>query len=360
MRNISILIKPASSSCNLRCSYCFYNDVSENRCVANYGILSLEKASSLIDKAISAIDDNGTVNLAFQGGEPTIAGLDWFKEFVNIVNSKINKQKVNYALQTNCTLVNEDWCKFFYDNHFLIGISLDGSGKNMDKFRLDANGNSVFIKIMKNIELLKKYKVEFNILTVVTESLAKDPEKLYDFYSKNKLEYIQLIPCLPSLNDDHIMDKEALTPESYADFYKSFFDKWYKGTVSGKMMSVNLFDNLIEMINGRMPYQCGMLGKCQNQYVLEGDGSVYPCDFFVLDQYSLGNIESKSFKEMSEGEVAKNFVNGFAENDYCQKCKYVGGCHGGCKRQNVCYLKKDYCGYKEVLDYCLPRLSKII
>ncbi len=358
MKSISILIKPASSLCNLRCSYCFYHDVAENRNVAQYGIMDDKTTEQLIKKAFEAVKENGSVSFSFQGGEPTVAGLAYFENFIQTVNKYKENRQVNFSLQTNATLIDDNWAKFFHEQHFLIGVSLDGYQTNMDKFRYDASKQSVYFRVKKTLQLFKKYDVQYNILTVVTESLAKSPKALYNFYKENHFEYVQLIPCLPFLNGDQ---SEALTPKTYASFFKQIFDLWYEDLLKGQKMSINLFDNLIGMFQTRVPYQCGMIGSCFMQHVIEADGSVYPCDFYVLDSLKTGNINTDTFEMTHQTSTAQEFIKEKATMlKPCLSCQFKNICNGGCKRQNICYLSEEYCGYKEFLEYTFNRFKQII
>ncbi len=357
MKTISVMIKPASSLCNLRCRYCFYADISENRMTASNGIMSEETTDLVIRRIAEALDGKGTANISFQGGEPTAAGISCFRHFV----SKMKEYpdiKVNYALQTNGTLLNEEWAQFFYENKFLLGVSIDGYKLNMDAFRFDEKKQSVFDTIMANVKLLRKYKVDFNVLTVVTSDLSKHAKGLFRFYKENRFDYIQLIPCLPGFHES--TDIFALTPETYADFYNAFFDEWIKEVRKGKMYSVNLFENLYGMAHGQMPYQCGMLGRCTAQFVIESNGDTYPCDFYCLDEYLMGNLHEKSFEELRNQEVTKRFIqtSGCMKKP-CETCRYKNMCFGGCRRQNVCYLNDKTCAYQKVLDHVLPVLSRM-
>lgn len=363
MQSASFLIKPASSSCNLRCSYCFYFDVSNHREQDNYGIMDEETMNAMIDKIFADMDENGKVTFGFQGGEPTVAGLDYFKRFTQRVDAVKGTCIVNYALQTNGTLINDEWCEFFHEYKFLLGVSLDGYETNMNKFRYDAQKKGVYYRVLNGIKLLRKHNVDFNILCVITKSLAEHPKALFNYFKENKFDYVQLIPCLPSLNNDEEMNREALTPELYASFFGQFYDCWLKHLRGGHYMSVNLFDNLIGMINGNAPYQCGMLGYCSPQSVVEADGSVYPCDFFVTEDLKLGNFNEMGLVDLIKSEPSQAFLKVRAEEkEICKSCKFRNMCHGGCKRQNVCFLKDDYCGYQHFLGYVtqtLPQIAKM-
>ncbi len=348
MNQCAMLIKPASSNCNLRCKYCFYFDISEH----NRGVMNQEVSQQVIKRAFESVDEKGRIVFSFQGGEPMVAGIDYFKTFVGIVSNLKTTQQVMYSLQTNGTLINEDWADFFYEHQFLIGVSLDGYEKNMNEFRFDAQGKGVYYQVTRGIQLLRKKKVEFNILTVVTKSLAQKPEALYKYYRQNKFDFIQLIPCLPSLNADSIMDAQALTPHLYAEFFIRFFECWKKDMMQGIRMDVNLFSNVHSLVNGYPPYQCGMIGRCTAQHVVEADGSVYPCDFYAIDELKLGNFMENTIDELRNSCTYNEFKKDEAcEKKICSSCEFRAMCHGGCKRQNITYLSDEYCGYQQFLRH---------
>ncbi|WP_249028626.1 radical SAM/SPASM domain-containing protein [Tannockella kyphosi] len=353
MKQITLLIKPASSNCNLRCSYCFYNDVSEHREQKSYPMMSKETTIKLITRTVDSVDDDGIITFSFQGGEPTLAGIAYFQFFVNMVNTHKKQQTIQYCLQTNGTTMNDQWGIFFHEHNFLVGVSLDGYSQNMDLFRYDIKRNSVFQKVLRCTKLLEKHQVEYNILTVVSKQLSKEPEKLYDFYQKNHFKYVQLIPCLPSLEEGKEIDKEtALTPKDYANFFIRFHDCWKKDVQTTKYIDINIFSNVYGLLQGQAPYQCGMLGRCFLQFVIEGDGSVFPCDFYVLDDLKMGNLNDDSFLSMLQSSNANKFLKDTnPQKEPCTTCRFINICKGGCKRQNICYLDDHYCGYQALLEH---------
>ena len=354
---ISLMIKPSSASCNLRCRYCFYMDESKNRQVPSHGLMNEETMDRLIERIAEYLDDNGTANISFQGGEPLVSGLAYFRRFAEKMARHPNIT-VHWSLQTNGTLITEKIAKFFKEHNFLIGVSLDGYEENMNHFRIAPDNSNVFQRVLAGIELLKQEKVEFNILTVVTRELARHPKALFEFYLAHGIEYVQLIPCLPALGVED--DGMSLTPELYASFYKSFFKAWKKAYLNGRYVNVNLFENLGAMMRGFYPYQCGMLGRCISQYVVEANGDVFPCDFFCLDKYNMGNINNLTLQQLKDSEGTANLMaTANCEKKPCGSCRYRGMCHGGCQRQNVCYLTDDYCAYREVLDIVLPGLQEL-
>ena len=348
MQYVSLLIKPASSLCNMKCRYCFYADVSEHREESSKGIMSDETVDKLIDRSLEQFGGDTCITYAFQGGEPTCAGLPFFEKFVQKVEERKTTQTIQYALQTNGYLVDDTWASFFKKHDFLIGVSLDGYAENHDHFRICRDGSSSYSKVMKCIKTLRRHEVEHNILTVLTSRLSAHPDELYDFYKKNKMKYVQLIPCLPDL--EHNDQEFALKPKEFFSFYDVFFNRWFEDYLKGEVMSVTLFDNLIPLFAGIPPQQCGYLGRCSRQCVIEGNGDVYPCDFYAVDGLKVGNICDSSMDELSRSPVYDVFLKQKRTKcKACEGCRYEGICHGQCKRLSVCYYDEEYCGYQEFI-----------
>lgn len=357
MKRISFLIKPASALCNMRCRYCFYADVSEHREVKTHGIMNDETMRALIDRALG-LGEDAEITFAFQGGEPTCADLDYFERFVAYVQDRRARQTVHFALQTNGYLVDDAWAAFFAEHDFLVGVSLDGYRDLHDWLRPDAEGKGTYRRVMNAIRKLRDHGVAFNILTVLTAQLAKHPQKLYKFYQREHLDYVQLIPCLPGLDDAE--DEFSLTPELFSTFYKTFFRLWAEEFQHGTYRSVTLFDNLIPMFAGVHPQQCGMLGSCSPQFVVESTGDVYPCDFYVLDQYLLGNVKTNSLEELAASPALKTFLTEPRRPcSACSDCPFEGICHRNCKRLNIAYYRSDWCGYRDFLEDAAPAMERI-
>jgi len=322
MKNLNLLIKPASGSCNLKCGYCFYADVLSNRHAGNLGMMRRDTAETLISKALKEAKQ---LLFGFQGGEPTLWGLDNFRYFTETVD-RLNTHgvKIIYTLQTNGTLLNDDWAIFFREHNFLIGLSLDGYRQLHELNRPDSYADA-----MKAAALLKKHGVEFNILSVVTAETANNVDRLYNFYQAQGFPFLQFIPCIDAFGSA----KTTLTTPQYARFLKKLFDYWYRDLMAGKGFSVRYFDNLVDMFMGYPPEQCSMNGTCAIQGVVESDGGVYPCDFYVLDQWKLGNVHTDSFEYMTSSEAAKKFI---AESrpipDECAVCRWRKLCNCGCRR----------------------------
>ena len=352
MPPLSIMIKPASSLCNMRCEYCFYHDVTSLREVQNFGIMSKETASSLIEKAL-AFADGESVAFAFQGGEPLFAGLDYFRFFVGEADRLNTKNsKIYYGLQTNGTLVNEEWAQFFKENNFLIGLSLDGDREN-NRFRVKADGTNSYFDILEATRHLKHYGVDFNILTVLTGNCAEHIEEIYRYFTRKGFKYLQFIPCLRPFGDTSESEL-YMTPEQYAGFLIKGFNLYVKDYVRNDYTSVRYFDNLVHLYLGNPTEQCGICGHCMHQFVIEGNGNVYPCDFYCTDEHLLGNIGTDDFKSLAQSEKAIAFIKESLKiPEKCKKCTYYPLCRGGgCKRSRE---DRDYCeAYKAFFKACLP------
>ncbi len=355
MGSVSVMVKPASSACNIRCRYCFYADVAASRKVAGRGVMPAQTAELLSRRLAEAADYAGDVYVSFQGGEPTVAGLDWFRAFVTEMD-RYPDVNPHWSLQTNATLLDEAWCAFLARQGFLVGVSLDGPRADTDRFRLDAAGEGTHARVMRGVDQLRAAGVEFNVLTVVTRQLAQRPRQLMQFYLQNGLTDVQLIPCLPPLDGSD--DGMSLRPSDYQGFFLGFFRAWQRAVQQGHLVRVNLFENVLGMLLGHPPYQCGMLGRCTVQHVIESNGDVYPCDFYCLDEWRLGNLADASLHELSSGDTAGAFLAGQAcRREPCATCPYARICNGGCRRQNVCYLTSDLCAYQAVLAQLVPALA---
>lgn len=332
MPAISLLIKPASSSCNMRCKYCFYSDIASLREISNYGIMSYETLEIIVKKVFAYADT--VASFGFQGGEPTMAGLDFFKKLVELQKKYNTKRiKVNNAIQTNGLKIDDEWAEFLHKNNFLVGLSLDGPKNIHDKYRVDSNNEGTFDRVLNATKIMDKHKVEYNILTTVTLDVANNIEKIYYFFKKQKFNYLQFIPCLDELKSEQGHNSYSLTPEAYGDFLKRLFKLWYVDINTNKPISIRYFDNLVTMIAGYPPESCGMSGSCSCYYMIEADGSVYPCDFYVTDEWRIGDVRTDDWEQMINTETAKRFVAVSRQvADECKTCEHYSICRGGCRR----------------------------
>lgn len=352
--SISVMIKPASSACNLKCEYCFYSSVSDSRNESFKGMMSRETAENVILKAYEFAKD-GNVFFTFQGGEPLLRGIDFFKWFFDKEN-ELNKNnlKISNCVQTNATLLNDEWCEFFKENHVLVGVSLDGD-EELNSYRKYPDGQNAFHDIVNGIELLKKYNVTFNILSVLTSRLAQNVRKSYRFFKSLDVHYLQYIPCLKPFGAED--DAYSMTVDDYEQYLTSCYKIYFNDNMRGNLMSIRQFDNYALLASNKSAEQCGMNGPCATQFVVEGDGSVYPCDFYCTDEWLLGNINESSFKELFNTTKSVEFLKeSFKMREECKRCDYFTLCRGGgCKRnrENANYCKAYKSFFKNSMDMIL-------
>ena len=362
--NLNLLIKPASSNCNLNCGYCFYHDVAKNREISSYGMMSIDTLETIIKKAIACSDRS--VSFAFQGGEPTLVGLDFFKHVINLQKEYNTKGlSILNAIQTNGTLIDEEWAEFLAKNKFLVGLSLDGPKNIHDMNRIDFKQNGSHKKAENAFRLFNKYGVDYNVLCVVTKNVAKHTEKVYNYYLKQDFKYLQFIPCLDNLGEEPGQNLYSLSPKEYGNFLNRLFDLWYRDIRQDKRISIRMFDNILLALKGYPPESCDMNGRCTVCPTIESDGSVYPCDFYVLDNWKLGNILNNSFENIIKNDVAESFVNvSNPITEKCIDCKYFTLCKGGCRRHYEpigAEVDTNYfCdSYKSFYEYTLDRFFEL-
>ena len=361
MKHISVLIKPASSLCNLRCSYCFYANVSSLREVRSFGKMKEEVTEKMIENIYADLEDGDQLTLAFQGGEPTLAGLQYFQHLIAYVGTKEKKVQVSYTLQTNGTMINEKWCAFLKEHDFLVGLSIDGHPLYHDLHRVDPKGRGTFQRVLQTKQLFDYYEIDYNVLCVLTNPLAKEAKKVFRFLKEQQIDFVQFIPCLEDL-DAKKRNSYALTPKRFAGFYHQLLQLWLQELAEGHYISIKLFDDLLNLLIKRQVTACGILGNCQVQYVIEADGSVYPCDFYVLDEYRMGYIQEQTLRQLFEQDIAKTFVCQRSEMPKkCLSCPFQKMCRGGCKRmKDAIYVDGDYCGYQQLLQEFVPQINRIL
>lgn len=366
MEHLTVMIKLASSLCNMRCRYCFYCDEAENRTTKSYGIMAESTVTRIIEEAFDAATQS--VSFMFQGGEPTLAGLDYFHFFAGKVKQQnMNRIKVFYSIQTNGLDISEDFAKFFAENGFLVGLSLDGYRELHDFFRIDAGGYPTHSKVLKTAKLFDRYKVEYNILTVTTAYTAKHIEKIYSFFKNCGFRYLQFIPCLAPLGSEPFSLPHALTPALYEEFLTRLFKLYFADFMAGNYISIRFFDNLVNIAAGQPSEQCGMQGYCPGQLIIEGDGSVFPCDFYCVDYWRLGNIKEMSIEAISKTEKMKEFrTSSLHDDEKCKTCDVYDFCRGGCRRDRDLNIagaagENIYCdALYNFFTYAKPYLAQIV
>lgn len=365
MKALGLLIKPASGSCNMRCRYCFYADVAAARDVGNRGAMSLDTLETIVRRALA--EATHFCSFGFQGGEPTLAGLDFFRALIAFERQhNVNDIKIAHAIQTNGTLIDAEWAAFFAEHDFLTGVSIDAGREIHDELRPGADGRGTHKRAMKAAELLRAAGARFNILSVVTGRLAAQPERAYRFYKEHDFRYIQFIPCLDEMKPGARQAAHSLNARSYSRFLCRIFDLWHEDYRRGEYYSIRAFDNYIRILAGQPPENCAMAGVCVPYPLIEADGSVYPCDFYAVDRHYLGNVGEHSFAEMLSGDAARYFAGPSLQIDErCRACPYFPLCRGGCRRDRepetdgMLRLNKFCEAYQALFKHALPRMSEI-
>ncbi len=332
MPPIYVMIKPVSGACNMNCQYCFYKNEMQNRSQALFGKMTDKTLENVVRKTLEFAE--GACTFSFQGGEPTLAGLDFYKKLLEL-EQKYNRKKIliHNVIQTNGYELNQQWCTFFVENNFLVGISVDGVRTAHDAFRKDQDGNNTYFRVLESVKMLQEAKCQFNILTVVNAKTAPKISRIYEQYRKLGFFWQQYIACLDPIWEMQNRQEYSLTPEAYGQFLIELFDLWDSDLKKGRQPYIRQFENYIGILLGQMPESCEQRGVCSYQSVIEADGSVYPCDFYVLDDYKIGNLNENDFEEMNANRAKIRFVeNSLNYVSKCRECIYFTLCRGGCRR----------------------------
>lgn len=366
MPPLNVMIKPSSGNCNMNCAYCFYCDEMRNRAQESYGFMAEETLKNVIRRTLLRAE--GYIGYAFQGGEPTLRGLDFFRkamEYQRLYNRR--GIRVSNAFQTNGYALDHDWCRFFAQNRFLVGLSVDGTREIHDFLRRDRRDlGPTFDRVVEAAGLLERHGVEFNILTVVTRQVAEDIKEIYRFYERKGWRYQQYIECLDPLEKGWGKESYSLTPEVYGRFLIDLFGLWHEDWKRGRMPYNRKFENYVSILMGRIPESCEQRGICGMQMVVEADGSVYPCDFYVMDRYRLGNFNTDRLDDIDAKRREISFVEESGKvSEVCRSCEYYRVCRGGCQRSRLFYSEEKgyrsyFCeGYRMFFRECLGKLREM-
>ena len=343
------MAKPIGPICNLDCTYCYYLEKETLYPKGENFKMNPDVLENYIRQYIES-QNTREVTFAWQGGEPTLLGLPYFKKIIELERKYSNGRKINNTLQTNGTLLTDDWCQFFRENHFLIGLSLDGPQRLHDTYRLDKGQKPTFERVMHGLSLLKKHQVEFNTLTVVSASNAKHPIEVYDFLREVGSGYIQFIPLverLPTLGmplgldfaeppepgqSESPVTRWSVPSEAFGDFLVQIFNAWVKRDV-GKIF-VQMFDVSLGIWSGHGPGLCLFLQDCGEGLALEHNGDLFSCDHFVYPKFKLGNIMNESIAAMVNSQTQKKFGESKSSTlpKFCRECDVRFACHGECPK----------------------------
>ena len=348
-----VMLKPASAHCNLACKYCYYLEKNKLYPTAQRHLMSDEMLEQFTREYIEAQTMN-QVLFTWHGGEPLLRSIDFYRKALSLQQKYAGGRRIDNVIQTNGTLLTDEWCKFFAQNHWLVGISIDGPQPDHDHYRLTAAGKPSWKKVMQGIKLLKKHGVEWNAMAVVNAYNANHPLEFYRFFKENGCQFLQFTPIverltrhedgrtLASLADknESPLSEASVAPEQWGYFLCAIFDEWVRKDV-GKIF-VEIFDCTLANWMGISPGICAYSKECGHAGVMEHNGDVYSCDHFVFPEYKLGNIRDHSLIDMLYGEQQQEFsrLKHSSLPRQCKECDMEFACHGECPKNR--FMKDKY------------------
>lgn len=348
-----VMLKPAGAHCNLACKYCYYLEKNKLYPTAQRHLMSDEMLEQFTREYIEAQTMN-QVLFTWHGGEPLLRSIDFYRKALSLQQKYAGGRRIDNVIQTNGTLLTDEWCEFFAQNHWLVGISIDGPQPDHDHYRLTAAGKPSWKKVMQGIKLLKKHGVEWNAMAVVNAYNANHPLEFYRFFKENGCQFLQFTPIVERLTrhedgrtlasladkDEISLSEESVAPEQWGYFLCAIFDEWVRKDV-GKIF-VEIFDCTLANWMGISPGICAYSKECGHAGVMEHNGDVYSCDHFVFPEYKLGNIRDHSLIDMLYGEQQQEFsrLKHSSLPRQCKECDMEFACHGECPKNR--FMKDKY------------------
>lgn len=340
-----VMLKPAGAHCNLACKYCYYLEKKHLYQNTPRHLMSDEMLEQFTREYIEA-QTMPQVLFTWHGGEPLMRSIDFYRKALALQKKYAHGKQIDNVIQTNGTLLTDEWCEFFAQNHWLVGISIDGPQEYHDHYRVTPAGKPSWEKVMQGISLLKKHRVEWNAMAVINAYNAEHPLEFYHFFRDNGCQYLQFTPIverltehedgrtLASLADDREIPlaDASVTPAQWGNFLCTIFDDWVRHDV-GKMF-VEIFDCTLANWMGVLPGICAYSKECGHAGVMEHNGDVYSCDHFVFPEYKLGNIREQSLIDMLYGEKQQAFsrLKHTSLPRQCKECDMEFACHGECPK----------------------------
>ena len=348
-----VMLKPAGAHCNLACKYCYYLEKNKLYPTAQRHLMSDEMLEQFTREYIEAQTMN-QVLFTWHGGEPLLRSVDFYRKALSLQQKYAGGRRIDNVIQTNGTLLTDEWCEFFAQNHWLVGISIDGPQPDHDHYRLTAAGKPSWKKVMQGIKLLKKHGVEWNAMAVVNAYNANHPLEFYRFFKENGCQFLQFTPIVERLTrhedgrtlasladkDEISLSEASVAPEQWGYFLCAIFDEWVRKDV-GKIF-VEIFDCTLANWMGISPGICAYSKECGHAGVMEHNGDVYSCDHFVFPEYKLGNIRDHSLIDMLYGEQQQEFsrLKHSSLPRQCKECDMEFACHGECPKNR--FMKDKY------------------
>ena len=370
-RTYAMLAKPASSTCNLRCEYCYYAGKKALLHVEN-SRMSQDILETYTRQSLDMYGRDAVVEFAWHGGEPTIAGISFYEEALRLQRKYGKGRKILNTLQTNATLLNDEWCRFFKANNFLIGVSIDGPEALHNAYRKTVDGRGSFTETMRGIELLQKHRVSFNTLTTVNRINMEQPLEVYRFLREltDFLQFLPVVECLPaqheteesqlfatppglySIKIKHRLTDFSVTSEGYGAFLCAIWDEW--DTFDSEKKHIQLFDVTIGNLSGISSSLCVHNPLCGHSGCVEANGDVYACDRYAFPAYKLGNITRTSLGELMELNRDFGMHKTYGLPEECLDCRHIKLCFGGCPKDRLWDSKNYLCaGYKMFFEEVL-------
>lgn len=347
MKSLQLLIKPASSLCDLKCKYCFYHDLATHQALSPK-IMSVETLELTIKRASEYFanapkDEPSYLSILFQGGEPTLAGLDYFKQAIAFQKqyfAHLPQVQISNAIQTNGCKLDDELVSFLVANDFFFGISLDGPKALHDAMRIHRNGSGSYDEVRAGITKLQKFGAQFNVLCVLTDLNALNIKSVYEHFKELGFYNHQYIACLEPFErlGQHSKEQQLfLSEQAYSQFLINIFDLWYQDLMErGTYISIRHIENYLALLLNMSINSCNMTGVCQIQNVVESSGKIYPCDFYAHDDYELGNLIDHDFEYLQTNNKARTFIEQSHQlPNECQHCPYLSLCRNGCYRERL-------------------------
>ena len=348
-----VMLKPAGAHCNLACKYCYYLEKNKLYPTAQRHLMSDEMLEQFTREYIEAQTMN-QVLFTWHGGEPLLRSIDFYRKALSLQQKYAGGRRIDNVIQTNGTLLTDEWCEFFAQSHWLVGISIDGPQPDHDHYRLTAAGKPSWKKVMQGVKLLKKHGVEWNAMAVVNAYNANHPLEFYRFFKENGCQFLQFTPIVERLTrhedgrtlasladkDEISLSEASVAPEQWGYFLCAIFDEWVRKDV-GKIF-VEIFDCTLANWMGISPGICAYSKECGHAGVMEHNGDVYSCDHFVFPEYKLGNIRDHSLIDMLYGEQQQEFsrLKHSSLPRQCKECDMEFACHGECPKNR--FMKDKY------------------
>jgi uncharacterized protein len=351
------MVKPTGPLCNLNCTYCFYLEKSSFYPNVNRWEMPENVLETFIREYI-ATQKTESVEFAWQGGEPTLLGVEYFEKILKFQRKYAGGKQIFNSIQTNGVLIDNRWAEFFRKNNFLVGISVDGTEKHHNAYRVFKNGSPSFYKVMKGIESLRKFKVDYNVLATVHKANVDFPLDVYKFLKKIGNGFIQFIPIVRKEEDGHKgeiqVSESTVDAEAYGDFLIKIFDEWVRKDVGQQY--VQIFDVALEAWIGRNPSLCIFSETCGRALALEHNGDLYACDHYVFPENKLGNLLSDSLKDMVNSPKQREFGNNkkYKLPQKCLECEVRFVCNGGCPKNRFIDTGEE----DKFLNYLCPGYKK--